>query len=445
MPNIKSTPNSNYLQRNGFIMVSNLLIDYQEELGITDDELVFITKVMKNTSSWRLHDSDISKSVSSKTLQRRRKSLKEKGLLEYKTVTITNSLGQKFNDGIMYDLSKLEQKLQEISNKIEEKKVETIKKEIKENNIDLTDEDFSTITESSLLKYQKDWYNYYRTKYELSKQERDEYNKLSPFDKRYFKYVFEYCSENNLLSKITPRLSLFLKTKFRMNDLKNWCNENKAEFKINQEKEETPLSDKELLDKWAEQSKDLMPKEEIEKELTDDNGLTEDEMKQLFEDLTGNKYLPAAKKVYEMEIGKELILGEPYYVEKFNKIFAVLMENGIYDPDKINVGYVLSMCNLKGSSDVQDVWTNEVLADKEIETKSGLSMMEDDKQKEEDPVFGNLFDSSLTAKIKEQENYHQTVQKEAANKINGMSSEDVLKMWEDDPQKLDDFVAKMEI
>ena len=366
MPNIKSTPNSNYLQRNGFVMVSNLLIDYQEELGITDDELVFITKVMKNTSSWRLHDSDISKSVSSKTLQRRRKSLKEKGLLEYKTVTITNSLGQKFNDGIMYDLSKLEQKLQEISNKIEEKKVETIKKEIKENNIDLTDEDFSTITESSLLKYQKDWYNYYRTKYELSKQERDEYNKLSPFDKRYFKYVFEYCSENNLLSKITPRLSLFLKTKFRMNDLKNWCNENKAEFKINQEKEETPLSDKELLDKWAEQSKDLMPKEEIEKELTDDNGLTEDEMKQLFEDLTGNKYLPAAKKVYEMEIGKELILGEPYYVEKFNKIFAVLMENGIYDPDKINVGYVLSMCNLKGSSDVQDVWTNEVLADKEI-------------------------------------------------------------------------------
>ena len=250
MPNIKSTPNSNYLQRNGFVMVSNLLIDYQEELGITDDELVFITKVMKNTSSWRLHDSDISKAVSSKTLQRRRKSLKEKGLLEYKTVTITNSLGQKFNDGIMYDLSKLEQKLQEISNKIEEKKVETIKKEIKENNIDLTDEDFSTITESSLLKYQKDWYNYYRTKYELSKQERDEYNKLSPFDKRYFKYVFEYCSENNLLSKITPRLSLFLKTKFRMNDLKNWCNENKAEFKIVPEKEETPLSDKELLDKY---------------------------------------------------------------------------------------------------------------------------------------------------------------------------------------------------
>ena len=55
MPNIKSTPNSNYLQRNGFVMVSNLLIDYQEDLGITDDELVFITKVMKNTSSWRLH------------------------------------------------------------------------------------------------------------------------------------------------------------------------------------------------------------------------------------------------------------------------------------------------------------------------------------------------------------------------------------------------------
>ena len=68
-----------------------------------------------------------------------------------------------------------------------------------------------------------------------------------------------------------------------------------------------------------------------------------------------------------------------------------------------------------------------------------------DKQKEEDPVFGNLFNSSLTAKIKEQENYHQAVQKEAADKVNGMSSEDVLKMWADDPQKLDDFVATMEI
>ena len=69
MSYIKSNPTTNYLQRNGFIMVSNLLIDYQEELGITDDELVFITKIMKNSSGWRLHDCDISKTVSSKTLQ----------------------------------------------------------------------------------------------------------------------------------------------------------------------------------------------------------------------------------------------------------------------------------------------------------------------------------------------------------------------------------------
>jgi len=445
MSNIKSAPNSNYLQRNGFIMVSNLLIDYQEELGITDDELVFITKIMKNTSNWRLHDCDISRAVSSKTLQRRRKSLKEKGLLEYKTVTITNSLGQKFNDGIMYDLSKLEQKLQEISNKIEDKKVETIKKEIKENNIELEDEDFNTIMESSLIKYKKDWYNFYGTKYELSKQERDEYNKLSPIEKRYFKYVFEYCTANNLLSKITPRLSLFLKTKFRMNDLRNWCNENKDEFKITPEKEEAPLNDKELLDKWAEQSKNLMPKEEVEKDLTDDNGLTEDEMKQLFEDLTGNKYLPAAKRIYSKIFGYDLILGEPYYVEKFNRIFAVLMENGLYDPEKIDVGYVLSMCNLDGCSKEQDIWTNESFENKDLEVKNGLSMMEDDKEQEEDPVFGNLFDKSLSDKIKEQEKYHQKIQEDAIDKTKKMSSEDIMKLWADDPKELDNFIETMEI
>ena len=156
MSYIKSNPTTNYLQRNGFIMVSNLLIDYQEELGITDDELIFITKIMKNSSGWRLHDCDISKTVSSKTLQRRRKSLKEKGLLDYKTITITNSLGQKFNDGIMYDLSKLEEKLQSISDRIESEKINQIKQEIEDNGLEVSDDLVEEISETPLSKFQKE-------------------------------------------------------------------------------------------------------------------------------------------------------------------------------------------------------------------------------------------------------------------------------------------------
>ena len=304
MSYIKSNPTTNYLQRNGFIMVSNLLIDYQEELGITDDELVFITKIMKNSSGWRLHDCDISKTVSSKTLQRRRKSLKEKGLLDYKTITITNSLGQKFNDGIMYDLSKLEEKLQSISDKIESEKINQIKQEIEDNGLEVSEDLVEEISETPLSKFQKDWYNYYGTKYELSKAERDEFNSLKPEIKNCFKYVFQYCIDKNLLSKITPRISLFLKTKFRLNDLISWCKNN----------EEIPVFN--TLNKEEKQEKTT----EEEKELVDNNGLTEKDMNEIFDDLTGKKYMPAAKKVYRELTGELLTIGESYYDDIYTRI-----------------------------------------------------------------------------------------------------------------------------
>ena len=37
---------SNYIQRDGFVMVSNLLITYREELGISNKELLFIIAIM---------------------------------------------------------------------------------------------------------------------------------------------------------------------------------------------------------------------------------------------------------------------------------------------------------------------------------------------------------------------------------------------------------------
>ena len=421
MSYIKSNPTTNYLQRNGFIMVSNLLIDYQEELGITDDELVFITKIMKNSSGWRLHDCDISKTVSSKTLQRRRKSLKEKGLLDYKTITITNSLGQKFNDGIMYDLSKLEEKLQSISDKIESEKINQIKQEIEDNGLEVSDDLVEEISETPLSKFQKDWYNYYGTKYELSKAERDEFNSLKPEIKNCFKYVFQYCIDKNLLSKITPRISLFLKTKFRLNDLISWC-KNNAEIPIfnTLDKEEKELTDE-------------------EKELVDNNGLTEKDMNEIFDDLTGKKYMPAAKKVYRELTGELLTIGESYYDDIYTRIYAVLMANDVYDPDKTDAYLEQIKKEIEHASDSRDLWNNGEPVP-ELKFSSGIGLLEDEKKKEEDPVFGDLFIN----KVKEaKEDYNFRLAEESKKEIGKLTEAEILKRFEENPKELEELLSSI--
>ena len=422
MSYIKSNPTTNYLQRNGFIMVSNLLIDYQEELGITDDELVFITKIMKNSSGWRLHDCDISKTVSSKTLQRRRKSLKEKGLLDYKTITITNSLGQKFNDGIMYDLSKLEEKLQSISDKIESEKINQIKQEIEDNGLEVSEDLVEEISETPLSKFQKDWYNYYGTKYELSKAERDEFNSLKPEIKNCFKYVFQYCIDKNLLSKITPRISLFLKTKFRLNDLISWCKDN-AEipaFTSNkEEKQEEPV--------------------EEERELVDNNGLTEKDMNEIFDDLTGKKYMPAAKKVYRELTGELLTIGESYYDDIYTRIYAVLMANNVYDPDKTDAYLEQIKKEIEHASDSRDLWNNGEPVP-ELKFSSGIGLLEDEKKKEEDPVFGDLFIN----KVKEaKDDYNFRLAEESKKEIGKLTEAEILKRFEENPEELEELLSSI--
>ena len=422
MSYIKSNPTTNYLQRNGFIMVSNLLIDYQEELGITDDELVFITKIMKNSSGWRLHDCDISKTVSSKTLQRRRKSLKEKGLLDYKTITITNSLGQKFNDGIMYDLSKLEEKLQSISDKIESEKINQIKQEIEDNGLEVSDDLVEEISETPLSKFQKDWYNYYGTKYELSKAERDEFNSLKPEIKNCFKYVFQYCIDKNLLSKITPRISLFLKTKFRLNDLISWCKDNA----------EIPVFTSNKEEKQEETT-------EEEKELVDNNGLTEKDMNEIFDDLTGKKYMPAAKKVYRELTGELLTIGESYYDDIYTRIYAVLMANDVYDPDKTDAYLEQIKKEIEHASDSRDLWNNGEPVP-ELKFSSGIGLLEDEKKKEEDPVFGDLFIN----KVKEaKEDYNFRLTEESKKEIGKLTEAEILKRFEENPEELEEILSSI--
>lgn len=222
MESINTTPTQNYLTRNGFVMVSNLLIEYQQELGITDLEFNFIIKIMKNKPGYYIHDSDLDPNVCSKTLQRRRASLKNKGYLKYSIIKEQNPETNTFvTKGICYDLSPLEDKLQKLSNKLEEKNVAKIKKEIKEQKLIVEEDENSPLSD-----YKKDYENYYGIPYVLNDYEINKYNSLSEENKKIFSYIFLYCKEKKLLNTIVPRLSLFFKTNFRFLDLRKFCIQN---------------------------------------------------------------------------------------------------------------------------------------------------------------------------------------------------------------------------
>jgi len=107
----------NYIFDHGYFNVSNLLIDAQEELGITDDELLFIIKVQRFSNGWTILDAKLSNTLCSKSLQRRRNSLKEKGLLQTIERKEKDEEGQIRTYGIIYNFSGLDKKLREISDK----------------------------------------------------------------------------------------------------------------------------------------------------------------------------------------------------------------------------------------------------------------------------------------------------------------------------------------
>lgn len=222
MEKIYSTPVRNYIQRNGFVMISNLLLDFQQELGITESELSFIIKIMKNKNGYAIHDKDLDSTVCTKTLSRKRNSLKEKGLLRFSIIKSQDPITGTFKtDGISYDLSPLEEKLQIISDKIESEREEKIKQHLtKENKVVETTED------SPLETFKKDYLNYYGIEYILNEYELKKYNSLSNEEKNMISYIFNYCSDNDLFGKIVPRLSLFFKTKFRFDELRRYCREN---------------------------------------------------------------------------------------------------------------------------------------------------------------------------------------------------------------------------
>ena len=235
----------NYIQRNGFVMVSNLLVDHQQELGITENEFNFIVKVLRFKNLSSIHDKELDSTVSAKTLSRRRASLKQKGLLNFTVIkTQDPENGQFKTDGINYDFSPLEEKLQAISDKIEEKKQKKLQEKlIKENKIEEPVE-----YDSPIESYREDFKEHYGVEYILNPYEIKKYNQLSNDDKLLIPYIFDYCQARKILDKVVPRLSLFFKAKFRFDDLRKFCN---GDFKESSKKN-TQSIDSFIEDKFKE-------------------------------------------------------------------------------------------------------------------------------------------------------------------------------------------------
>ena len=229
---------NNYIQRDGFVMVSNLLIQYQQELDISNSELNFLIKVMKHKENYKLHDSQLDPTVSSRTLQRRRKSLKEKGFLTFKVWKTRDSEGHIKTEGITYDLSLLEEKLQDLSNRISQKKEEKISKEAENYIIEYSDK-------SPIRKYLKDWEEHYGDVYNFTSFEKNWYNSLSEEEQSLIGSIFDFCEEMRLFKDIIPRLTLFAKSKLRFNQLKEYC----ADTYYEPEKTEWDLKVERILNK----------------------------------------------------------------------------------------------------------------------------------------------------------------------------------------------------
>lgn len=239
---MKSSSVSNYIQRDGFVMVSNLLISYQSELGITDRELMFIIKAIKHKENYKLHDEQLDPNVSARTLQRCRKSLKEKGYLNYKVWKYTDEKGHIHTEGITYDFSPLEEELQRISNLIAEEKESQINKEAENYIIEYGEN-------SPIVKYMEDWENHYGDKYRLTPAEKQWYNKLSEEEQECVSRIFDFCEDMHLFKEITPRLILFVKTASRWKQLKEYVNDNPKENIVsclNEEPEEVIIEPKKV-------------------------------------------------------------------------------------------------------------------------------------------------------------------------------------------------------
>ena len=210
-----------YFQRHGHVAISNLLLDVQDELDISDTEMLFIIKACKINRKI-INDSDFGKHVSTKTLQRKRASLKAKGLLDYSIVKGKGSDGRYKTIGIAYDLKPLEDRLQAISDNIYKAEEEKAAKIIEEKKI-LIEKNEEETTSTGIEKYKEQYNIVYGHEPVISCEDYNFYNKLKSEEQDSFGYVFSWLFYNHLEGRIIPNVVLFRKTPYRFNSLVKYC------------------------------------------------------------------------------------------------------------------------------------------------------------------------------------------------------------------------------
>ena len=231
-----------YLEKNGYVRVSNLLIDNQAKLNITDGELSFLLKIMREKPGKIIQDKDIDLQICNRSMQRRRASLIKKGIFTCEIIRERNESGQYVTGGIKYNLEPLGKLLQKLSDELDQKKTEENKKYFEpKDDVVYAEDELVELTEEAgieytppipeiekdefLQVYKEEFEDEYGVEYKITSDEMELYTHLSEEKRKALSWTFTYCRAKNLLGRVVPRLSLFLKTPWRMKSLVDWCKE----------------------------------------------------------------------------------------------------------------------------------------------------------------------------------------------------------------------------
>jgi len=238
----------NYIYEYGYVMISNLLIDYQNELQLTNDEVMFIIKVFRHKNGYKLHDSILDSTLSTKTLQRRRKSLVDKGYLEYRITKSTDSNGNIITEGIVYDFTALDIALSHLASDLSEKEEEKQKEEkIVKTPIK------PIVNKNDVIESFKDEYKKkFKKDYNVSREEKEAIKRLTKKEINALKYIFEYCEENkdNLPENFCPRIIFFTKVGWRMEQLVSFAEEYEERLKNDKEQSDLLIKNRKAEEKW---------------------------------------------------------------------------------------------------------------------------------------------------------------------------------------------------
>lgn len=229
----------------GWILVPNTLIDKQKELDLSDDDLAFIIKIIRFSRGVALSDKKFESILSSRTLQRRRQSLINKGYLSvyHKKESFEKEEKKYRTIGIVYDLSGLKNAIDLITkeqNKAPTERKSNYRQENFRGNFYCSEKMFSKLSylsdsiKSSLNTFFDEYFNFYSEYYSLI--EKDLSVDLGILENA--KYIMDYVKRcPTWESGMTPRLVFFEKVSFRRKELVSFVREQGKRTLTDEQKE----------------------------------------------------------------------------------------------------------------------------------------------------------------------------------------------------------------